>query len=192
MLAATVQLFLHSTELTINEGALNQAPTVSDTTDFQILEGLFTCLKSIDAWFRVFFAMPPLVNIGLSLAMFHQISHCLSSLFRLMKIQDISWDRDAVRKTIDVFTVLDNFANCMENLPELAGLVNNGPDINVFSRASKTMRALKANWEAEMATGELGILSGPSQYMREAVPDDLTINLFDDQWLPDIFVSWGP
>jgi hypothetical protein len=51
---------------------------------------------------------------------------------------------------------------------------------------------LKANWEAEMATGELGTLSGPSQYMREAVPDDLTINLFDDQWLPDIFVSWDP
>jgi hypothetical protein len=34
MLEATVQLFLHSTELTINEGALNQAPTVSNTTDF--------------------------------------------------------------------------------------------------------------------------------------------------------------
>jgi hypothetical protein len=182
MLAATVQLFLHSTELTINEGALNQAPTVSNTTDFQILEGLFSCLKSIDAWLRVFFAMPPLVNIGLSLAMFHQLSHCLISLFRLMKVQDISWDRNVVRKAIDVFAVLDNFANCMEHLPELAGLVNDGPDIDVFSRASEITRALKANWEAEMATGELGTLSEPPQYVREVVPDDLSMNLFDDQW----------
>jgi hypothetical protein len=105
MLPATVQLFLHSAELTINEGALNQGPNVSDTTDFQILEGLFSCLKSIDAWFRVFFAMPPFVNIGLSLAMFHQLSHCLISLFRLMKVQDMSWDRDAGRKPIDLFAV---------------------------------------------------------------------------------------
>jgi hypothetical protein len=43
-----------------------------------------------------------------------------------------------------------------------------------------------------MAAGELSTLSEPPQYMREAVPDGLTMNLFDDQWLPDIFVSWGP
>jgi hypothetical protein len=51
-----------------------------------------------------------------------------------------------MRNTIDVFTVLDNFANCMEHLPGLTELVNDGPDINVLSRASKTTRALKVNW----------------------------------------------
>jgi hypothetical protein len=80
----------------------------------------------------------------------------------------------------------------MEHLPELTGLVNDGPNVDVFSRASKTTRALKADWEAEMATGELGTFSEPPQYVREAVPDDLTMDLFDDQWLPDIFVSWDP
>lgn len=191
MLAATVQLFLHNTELAINEGALDQPLTASGVTNFQVLEGLFTCLKSIDAWFKVFFAMPPFVNVGLTHAIYNQLSHCLIALFRLTTLQDVSWDKDAVRKTIDVFAVLDRFAVCMEQLPILAGLANDGPNEAIFSTGPKTVRALKKNWEAEAAAGQMSTLSEPAEYAREAVTDDLTMSLANEQWLADIFDSWG-
>jgi hypothetical protein len=86
-----VKLFLHSTELTINESALNQTQSISSASDFQTVEDLHTCLQSNDPWFNIFFAMPP-SDIGLSWTLFHQLSHSPISLYQLTTLQDSSSD----------------------------------------------------------------------------------------------------
>ena len=48
---------LYSTELSDNEIAFPQVPTIINFSDFNQLKRLYACVESIRSWFEVFLAM---------------------------------------------------------------------------------------------------------------------------------------
>lgn len=181
---------LYSTELTINEIALSNAPIISNNSDFQRLESLYACLNSIKSWFDVFFTIPPAAYIGFPFSVCSQLVHCLVALYRLSTLDDPAWDNDIVRNTANLLLILDQVANNIRQVTELAGLDSDRTEWNVFTRGGKMVESLRLGWEAKLAVGPTAPAISTRQNVDESIPKALPIDFSDDSWLTDILVSW--
>lgn len=200
--------------------------TPAGTVDFSALDNLHGVLRTISSWMAAFETLPPLAPMGFTYPVFAQLSHCALSLFRLTVLRDPAWDRAAVRRTADVFDIVDRLAARLEALPALAGLVIDRNEDNIFMTHARFMRAMRTSLEMEVAAmdaevakacaedsqvpclyqgensvarsaageatsggGSSGVSSGPCA-STIGIPDDLAMNLVDDQWLVDMFRPW--
>jgi hypothetical protein len=186
-------MYIVTTELTINEAAQQKPVTTAGVPDLQRMECLYRCLGNIQDWFSIFFGLPASSYIGITFAMFSQLSYCLTSLLRLTKLEDPAWDRGEVKRIADVFEILGHIARKFEQVPGSVGLIVDRSEDDIFTRASRTMKELRSTWEAETAANQLSSLAGgqgqeSSYIVGDALPEDLALGFVDDRWLADIFV----
>ncbi len=183
-----VQLFMLTTELIVNEAAPKAPLTVAGTTDLLRLECLERVLACADAWFRIFFSMPDTALLELPLAIFWQLHHNTAALFRLTVLDDPAWDRDAVRRTVDVFEMLERLAVNLEHVPGLTGR-NADDEDDAVCESVRAIREMKGNWEAEVAAASQG-RGAVADLPGFAGDEDAGMNFLNDPWLSDMFGGW--
>lgn len=147
-----------TTELLVNEAAPNTPLTVAGTTDLLRLECLERMLACADAWLRIFFSMPEAALLELPLAIFWQLQHTVVALFRLTMLDDPAWDRDNVRRTVDVFEMLERLAANLERVPGLTDRADN----DAIIKSTRAIRERKGKWEAEAAASQGGVARAPA------------------------------
>ncbi|KAK0117893.1 hypothetical protein ONS95_012210 [Cadophora gregata] len=111
---------------------------------------------------------------------------CLVALYRLSIHDDLAWDKDAVRNTIDLMAVFDHVITSMEH--RSAEIRN--PDDDIIIHLCKVMKGFRAYCATKLAPDE-----GPSQAANgKAVSDENFIleymDLADDAWLQDV-LGWS-
>jgi len=189
LLATEILLLrLYSTELVIHEVALCKVDINSNATDFQRLDCLYTCLHAVKNWFDIFLSIPPARYVGVSMAEFTQMAHCMIALYRLSTFEWPDWDRGLVRNYASLSMILDqlvaNFAQVKATVDLDKGIVDN---IDVFSITSRTLNHIKTWWDPKVA-GES--LRSDAPAMDETM-GEASMDLLDDAWLQDVFGT-GP
>jgi len=87
-------------------------------------------------------------------AIYWQLEHVMTSLFQLTMLDDPAWDRDAVRRTADVFEMLERLAAGLESLPVQRLGMDPDPDDDLALGTARCLREMKGNWEAEFAAAQ--------------------------------------
>lgn len=80
------------------------------TSGFERLDSLWRSVNAIKSWFEAFFSLSSPACRSLSFLFWAQLARCLVTLIRLSVLEDPSWDRFAVRNTVDLGFVLDSMA----------------------------------------------------------------------------------
>ncbi len=191
-MAEVVLAHLYSTELTINEIALSQAPIITTYPNFEQLKCLYACIESIKSWFEVFFAIPPIAYIAFPFSIFSQLVHCLVTLYRLSTLNDPAWDKSGVQKTADLLLILDHVINNMEQVTILAGLDNSdSTEGDVFSRTAKMFRSIRLGWEAKLGPDDLMVSTvlTPQNTNETPLPEAFEVDFSDNDWLMNFLFS---
>ena len=183
---------LYSTELTINEMALSQVPITTHHSNFQQMESLFACVKSIKSWFEVFFTIPTTAYIGFPFSIFSQLVRCLVTLWRLSTLNDPAWDKNGVQKAVDLLLTMDHVINNMEQATTLAGLDNsNIAEGDVFSRTAKLFRSIRHGWEAKLGPEEpiVSTIPTPPTANETSLPEPFPVDFADSDWVMDFLLT---
>lgn len=193
-MSVLVQSSLYLAQLSIDELGLQKQHSVPDALDLEELEGLHACAQSIKKCVDLFFSAPPSMYPIYSFPFYSQLGHCLTLLYRCTAMESRLWDRDAVRKTVDVLEVADRL---VANLGKVRGIMGHPcvvepvphPDDDVFAHWAKLIRRLRTQWEEEL--GELvrnrpGNMVSPESLVEQPV----MMEMVDEAWLMDFFASW--
>lgn len=78
-------------------------------------------LDAIKSWLDVFFSLPPAVYVGLSFPLWAQMVRCVMVLYRLSVYVEPPLDRLAVRRAVDILSVLGRLAELMKRTCAEAG-----------------------------------------------------------------------
>ncbi|GLA09832.1 hypothetical protein AnigIFM60653_000773 [Aspergillus niger] len=154
-------LHLHhsNTHLTIHESALlkpfpnpstTQPPNPPLTINHHLhhLESLHACLSAVNAWISSFLAIPPAEYAGFPFPIFSQLVRHLAALYRLSTLDDPSWDRGFVRRTIDLMSVMDRLIGNLGQAAALARLEAQGEDEDedVFFYSIGKYESVRLKW----------------------------------------------
>ncbi|XXG98168.1 hypothetical protein Hte_004489 [Hypoxylon texense] len=142
---------MHYIELCINETlhtANSNEPLLatpgksgsSNMTGFERLECLWRSVNAIKSWLDIFFTLPSITLSSLSFLLRAQLARCLVVLYRLSTLEDPSWDRQAVRSTVDLLLVLDRVADKLEIGSREIGEQSSDEVFIQFSRVIRTFR----------------------------------------------------
>ncbi|KAJ5593833.1 C6 transcription factor [Penicillium hispanicum] len=207
--------YAHYVELCINEVtrlACSQDPLLPESgsgdgangsmAEFEHLECLSRSLYAAKSWLDVFYTIPPAAYVGFPFFLWFQLVRCIVILKHLSTFEDPAWDRQAVRNTVDMLTLLE----WMAEKAELASReVGEQSDDDLFQRVSRMLR-LSQGWviskrKAATQAAE-GIPSlhgdGPGLALAGDVMMDATemawmdaLEHGDGTWLED-FLGWSP
>jgi hypothetical protein len=168
--------------LTINETAFDDTPINMSASSFQHLECLHSCLESIKSWFDIFLEIQSADYVGLSFSIISQLIHCLIALYKLSTLDDPAWDKDAVRKRIDVLSILDQF---IYNITSLDGSESSASE-TIFSKVANKFSSIRFVWgrtlEPEMLDNSM-LATGSDA---EKFSFDFPLEYIDTSWLMDI------
>ncbi|TPR10762.1 hypothetical protein CAN33_0035960 [Aspergillus niger] len=153
------QLHHSNTHLTIHESALlkpfpnpstTQPPNPPLTINHHLhhLESLHACLSAVNAWITSFLAIPPAEYAGFPFPIFSQLVRHLAALYRLSTLDDPSWDRGFVRRTIDLMSVMDRLIGNLGQAAALARLEAQGEDEDedVFFYSIGKYESVRLKW----------------------------------------------
>jgi hypothetical protein len=180
-------LHLFSTEL---EVTLPSLPHTNLLTSQQ-RNSLDAGLESTKSWICVFLAIAPEAYIGFPFSVFSQLVRCLTTLFHIRTLDDPTWNRSEVWKTVDVLLILDTVIGNMEQVPIRAGLDNGGSqEGDFFTQVAHLLRSLRPTWEAKLRPGDLAFATIPSLQDANGIdlPDSLAMEYFDNDWLTELFL----
>lgn len=212
--AGSTQYYLYSAELKIRESILTRLASHQDTdfSGFRKLQDLNALLTCAERWLAVWFEMPLVDWLGITVDTFAQFTHCLIVLFKLTTLSEPGWDREEVRRRADVLAALDRSCDTVERVPAAVGMVDAEPESprrGLFFKTTYLLRSIKALILAEMTPD---VLCGPALQSPESgivvddyhaggngvvnygtenmpIPDELVLSLSDEPWLSDIWSS---
>lgn len=119
----------------------------------QRVDSLYACLRSVRAWYDIWFSIPLSEVPSLPFAMFIQLSQTQVALYRLTTTEDPAWDKEYLRNTADLLVILDRTIERFEGMITAYPLTtgDEGSDTTVFAKATKVMKNIKASWEPALA-----------------------------------------
>ena len=175
---------LYYAELSINEMALSRAALTFDNPGFQRLENLCACLAAAKSWMDIFLKFPPLEYARLSFTFWVQLMRCVVVLYKLSTLDDPAWDRQLVRDTIDLITVMEQITSNME---WFSGHIGEDSDDGMIARAARFLRCIQTGCSAGV-----GGNAGDQSASEFQIPPDPMLFDFpdcypDSVWLRDIF-----
>ncbi|KAH8665073.1 hypothetical protein BGZ60DRAFT_529418 [Tricladium varicosporioides] len=194
---------VHNAALIINELALSLpiSLTSSSLSEFHHIEALYTCLYSVKSWLDLFFATPlseyagcPVhSHMGLSMAIFSQLTHCITVTYRLSTYEHPSWDKIGARDTVSLSNVVDQISAKFSQIKDAEGLNDAFPEDDAFARAIIKLGGIKSWWVSKLAaeTSEGGLFCQAGA--GAGVADEQVFAGFeftDGSWLRDIMSDW--
>ncbi|KAJ4389579.1 hypothetical protein N0V93_007050 [Gnomoniopsis smithogilvyi] len=195
-----VLLHLYSTDLSIQELALDFGPQANAIEAIKQLESLQKCLNAVEHLFQTWEAIAPHRLIGLSFSTFMQKIQGLVALFRLSTLDNIpAWNKAEVRKRLDIFALLDRLENLMLTAAVATGVAEDDPgEDSLWRKAAKVMRRMRMGIKEDfpdmndgLTVGQVpDLVSGGANLAPQDLQDPFMSNLADDPWLSAIFVPW--
>jgi len=178
----------HYTKVSIHERAYPADAALScNMTGPQHLQCLCTSLEAAKSFVDLTFMMPPARWIEMPLHFRIQFMRCLVALYRLSVHEDPAWDKQAVRKTIDLMAVFDHVITSMEQRSVEIG----DPDDDIIIHLCKVMKGFRAFCAPKLAPDETTLRESNSQ---AAMDEDFLfpefMDLADDAWLQDV-LGWS-
>jgi hypothetical protein len=157
LLLDTILSHISYTQLAINEVAMTKAksPFPGLMPDMERYEAMEACLSAVKDWFDRHISIPSYVYIGMTFSYWWNMAHCSLILARLSVLDDPGWNRQSVRKRIDLFAVLDRLKAGFEEVAAQRHM-STGPttEEDVFSNFVKLVRSMRNNWAPELAAAE--------------------------------------
>ncbi|KAJ3576920.1 hypothetical protein NPX13_g3552 [Xylaria arbuscula] len=182
----TAQFYIDSAKLTILSMNMGR-PIAQDHADYmqlQMLQAADATLHNIESWLSIFFEMPLLNWIGISVDVFAQFTHCLVMLFKLTTLERPGWDSKEVMRRANVFEILDRAAQTVDRVPVTLGIVDaEGPRRGLLFKTSYLLRAIKALFLAEM-----GPQNKQEEHSFSAAQND-SAEFGDDEYFSDEFLQ---
>jgi hypothetical protein len=145
------------------------------------------------------------------------MGHCLIALFRLgtFEAPDIPWDRQRVRREIDLGDTVKHIVDNWEQVPLVAGIITSSRLMRErgdgqlwegsWIHAMKTLSVVKSCWEAKVAAMDAadaereggprpednGAVNGldisGSQQIDSLEFGGMNVDMLDDTWIKDMF-----
>lgn len=121
---------------------------------------------------------------------------CLSLLHSVSTLDDPAWNKEDVRATADVLTILDRVSSNLEQVPILAGINDQDTpegDIlegDIFARTARFFRSLRPVWAAKL--GQQGGAADFAAIDPQTAGADMNLTAFDLDWLNDDWVMNYP
>ncbi|KAL1881220.1 hypothetical protein Daus18300_001071 [Diaporthe australafricana] len=181
----------HYIELSIYETALTSSsewpllkPDMTSLSDLDGVEGLWRSLTAAKSWFDVTFTLSPAAVVGQAFIFWAQAVRCTITLYRLSTLNDPAWDRQAVRNTADVVSILERFAGFMHQVQGEAGEESQDDFFHDLCRILQNMRAWvgaelsidESCWSLNAMNGQDGAAETRGQAMQPM-----------DEWMDNLF-----
>lgn len=162
---------------------------------------LSRCVQAARAWFDVFFGLEPTTYAMFGFAMWAQLTHLVISIYRLTLLNEPWWDKDMVRRTIDLSRVLDEMLDRAGGRSQSAGSEEVGDNIEAMFYLVKSIKTIKAAWgpllaakptEKAAASAE-GFQMGESDGIRATTPELVPGLIMDDLdgWMDVFTMAWA-
>lgn len=149
-IAITLGLY-HYTELLISDSAISKPSVSWNEPDMRRFEIYQSCLLSIQAFLDTLFATPVALLESLPFTSYPQIVHVVKALHKITTIQDPAWDRNAVRKSIDLILTCDKVIATLEYLKASATLASkDGSEDETYNWGLLIFRKQKEAWQNEL------------------------------------------
>lgn len=148
-------------------------------------------LGSIVSWFEVFFWIPPVGYVGFPFSIFSQVVRCLTTLYRLATLDDPTWDKNHVQKTVKPLSMLNRVISNLEQVPVTSGLDNrHSTEMDVFSRSARILRSLRPEWEAKLGPDKMeSSITPPAPNASNAITDPFGEEILNNDWFMDLLSS---
>jgi len=160
---------------------------------------LSRCVQAARAWFDIFFGLEPATYAMFGFSIWAQFSHLVVSVYRLTLLNEPWWDKDMVRRTIDLSQVLDEMLDRVESRPHPAGLEDVGDNREAMFYLVKGIKTIKTAWGPLLAPKPTGNATtstesfdvGGSNGTRATAPE-LVPGLMDDLdgWTDMFTMAW--
>ncbi len=179
----------HIAEVSLYEAGLCKSPLATDAVpNFKRLELLCACLQASKSYFEIFFSVPVVNYIALSMPSWSHLTYSLAILHILSSFDHPDWNLVYVRETIDFGAVLGRLIEQLDSVNTLVGYEK----IDMFSPTARRLNRIKVYVEGKMA-GHSERAVGPEP---DRIPDfepvpgteDLSdfFQFLDDAWMRDI------
>ncbi|KAI0896268.1 hypothetical protein F4806DRAFT_56629 [Annulohypoxylon nitens] len=177
--------------------------------DIGKLDAYYSSLTASKASLENFLSFAPGEYMCLSMPLTLHFGRATQTVYRLMVVDDPEWDRNIVKDSIDLMSMMERTANRFLQVPQICGIeVSEDPEmIDYYTKAANALRATIPSWTATLE--QLGCASGnataaaaagtpapgvgagcepPQQY--PGMPELPSIEWLDDPWLTDMLRSW--
>lgn len=174
----------------------------------QRIESMFSCLKAIRCWYDIFFSVPLIDFPGIPFTFYMQLSSIQIALYRLTTSEDPAWDKDLVRNTADLLSLLNRVNDKFLAVGQAYEMRCDDPETNVFAKGAKIVKNLRTSWEPVLSRHLGGIPTPNSQVMStqaDEVPPNsdytvsehinindppMSMDFGDTVWWTDVFGPW--
>lgn len=180
----------------------------------QRIQSMFECLKCVRAWFDIFLSIPLMEIPGSPFAVYVQLSQNQVALYRLTTSEDPAWDKDMVRNTADLLSLLDQTIELFNQLDSVYVFKAGEGEETLFVKASKIMNNIRTSWEPALSRHLGGIPTPNSQGQGQGqgqapnanpveapmppipmvpgfnLPDPSMMDFGDMTWMSDVFGPW--
>ncbi len=176
--------------------------------DKQSAESMYLAITNTKIFYDTFFAIPVADVPGLPFYVYVAHSSVQVMLYRLTIAENPIWDKDFIRNTADVISIIDRCVEMFESIPTVYPGAEHEIYSSLFRNGAKYMRSLRAAWQpaVEKQYGNLPTPNsqkdmsqsvqetdgaGANSYGVEAsmMPGG-TIDFNDISWMADIFGPW--
>ncbi|KAK3367531.1 hypothetical protein B0H63DRAFT_489362 [Podospora didyma] len=142
----------HFTELLILESSIGQGPRRPDDLDLRRFEIYQGQLNSIRAWLNTFHSTDFRFYGDMAFFSYSELVKVMVGLHKLTTLDDPTWYRPAVRKTLDLMPQLDKLIATFEQLRAATALWSPGigEDAAAFSWAITVFQNMKNTWKDEV------------------------------------------
>jgi hypothetical protein len=192
-------LYLYGTEVVIKGALLNRSKPRDQTahSGLQRLKDLDSILTAVERWFGAFQAVPLAESIGATLSIYTQFSHCIVLLFKLTTLVEPGWDREEVKKRVNLLEILEHLVQRIEDTRRLLKFVDavGTGESGLFFKFPGLIRGLKAKFSAELLATKMQTDVQPcidpdtTSTGDSSAPVDFSLFFADDPWLMDLMYS---
>lgn len=163
LLKAIIQLQGHASEALVTSMGLFGG----SMPETQRIDGLYSCLRAVRAWYDVFLSIPLSEVPSHSFSVFIQLFMTQMVLYRLTTMEDSGLDRDMLRNTADICVILDRCIERFENMETVYPLKTGDDESHwtMYQRAVKILSNMKMGWEPIIAQAANGLPTPNSQIM---------------------------
>lgn len=178
---------------------------------YERIDSLWRSVESIKIWLEAFRRIPPSDCIGLPFHFWSQVIRCTAILKYLSTLDDPAWDYQAVRKTIDIISVLQWFPEKLDMTSKEAGLQSDDDLFKLLSKLlARSREWVAAKWNISSERHENDDVRVVVEHhtprqsaefeasvIAEGIPDldgipwMQTMDLESDKWFEDV-LGWSP
>jgi hypothetical protein len=139
--------------------------------DAKRAESTWACLRSIRAFYQLFFDLPLIEVPGLPFAFYVNLSQIQVTLYRLTVLDDGAFDKEVLRSTAYVLPLFDQTIDKIMAVPTVYHMQADDDENIFFVNGAKFMRSVRTAWEPAVLQRLEPGLPTPNSQMVNTTPN---------------------